>query len=473
MSDLVWHGRNLGELSDVEAAMYSAQLDEIDERGLMPVEEARRVLAGVSEFVRGREVLVNGRVVLDSDLLWAALLSLAGADEFVRVAIGLRWGAHIRGMDNLSAYDRYGDGILPWVRSRIGDDGVLRNVPWCVLPCLLESSSVEAFEIAASITGVNTWTEGDPPWVEQYVDAGETIRRWMARHSDEGFRELASAGPVSARVLRSLFGEDPRGTQRRLRAAVGKNRADAWLVEQGLQVPRLTKQMSEALRLAPEVKGWPRSRPVTMADLGLLFEDFQGPSWDNAAYLTSAMRLTGFVSPTASDGLVFQSLITGLGNADVRIAFHSVGFGYPPDSGDIADIVLVSEADMNDECLPDIGSINVRLPSGHSVKVGYRRGGQMTTPEAIVTALGSDRHLRDSVFLDSEALIDHVRLPQPVTGLFVLDEWEHPASGESPASSPDLQLAVEALRRRRAIDQSLTDATWPAYLRRRLQHLSQ
>ena len=41
-----------------------------------------------------------------------------------------------RWTDNLALHERYGDAILPWLRSRLRN-GVLTNVPWCVLPCLL------------------------------------------------------------------------------------------------------------------------------------------------------------------------------------------------------------------------------------------------------------------------------------------------------------------------------------------------
>jgi hypothetical protein len=240
------------------------------------------------------------------------------------------------------------------------------------------------------------------------------------------------------------------------------------LAAQDLSVPKLPRPVLDALKAAPEVKGWPRSRPVTIADLGLLFENYQGPAWDNEAFFTGAMRLTGFLAPRGSEGLVFQSMTTDPGGADVRVEFHTVGFGAPP--GPIRDAarVLIPEDDLEDDALSAVGEITIRTPGGRrQLTIGYRRHGNMSTAEAVVAALGADRRQRDAVFLTPTELVQHLSLPQPIDELFTLDEWQHPSVLERPSSSPDLQLAVEALRRRRVITGPVTGATWSGYIARR------
>ena len=115
--------------------------------GPMPLAEARALLRGSQAFVKGEGVL-DGQRVLASDLMWQALLSLADAAEFVEVASRLRWEFHPRGFDNTDLYQRYGDGIVPWLATFVDDDGVLHNVPWCVGPCLLACGSAEASRAA-------------------------------------------------------------------------------------------------------------------------------------------------------------------------------------------------------------------------------------------------------------------------------------------------------------------------------------
>lgn len=131
--------------------MRDARLPVLDERGLMPLAEARELLAGAAVFRRGEGRMIGGRFVLESDRLWAALLSLEDAAEFVTHARRLHWETNVRGTHNLAPYERYGDGILPWIAARVNEAGILDNVPWCVLPCLLASGSKDAFDVAATV----------------------------------------------------------------------------------------------------------------------------------------------------------------------------------------------------------------------------------------------------------------------------------------------------------------------------------
>ncbi len=126
-----------------------------DKRGLMPLAEARKLVAATKVYRKGDGEMIGGTFVLESDRVWAALLSLESAEEFVREASRIQWAFHVRGHDNLSALDRYGAAILPWLRSRIDRNGTLHNIPWCVLPCLLAIDTQEALEVALSARGLD------------------------------------------------------------------------------------------------------------------------------------------------------------------------------------------------------------------------------------------------------------------------------------------------------------------------------
>jgi hypothetical protein len=145
------------------AAMRNAGVDRLDERGLMPLEEARALVRGVREFRRGGLRIVAGRAVLDSDRLWAALLSLEDAHEFVVEASRIEWFFHPRGDANVEPILRYGAGIQPWLETFVHADGRLVNVPWCVVPCMLETGDEDFFRKLWSVRTVVQADAGPGP----------------------------------------------------------------------------------------------------------------------------------------------------------------------------------------------------------------------------------------------------------------------------------------------------------------------
>ena len=150
----------------------------------MNVDDARRVLREVDAFTRER-----------GDELWAALLSLESAAELVEVATRLRWEFHPRGFDNTDLHQRYGDGIVPWLATRLDGDGILRNTPWCVVPCLLACGSADAFALAwrtRSIDGRTGWGGAGPD--------GDLVTAWSARHPEVAATELAALAPHDPRA---------------------------------------------------------------------------------------------------------------------------------------------------------------------------------------------------------------------------------------------------------------------------------
>lgn len=163
------------------------------ERRPMPVARARALLSGTQVFVKGEGEL-DGRHVLTSDLLWEALLSLEDAAELVAVASRLEWQFHPRGFDNVDLHRRYGDGIVPWLASRLDASGLLHNNPWCVVPCLLACGNAAAFELAwqvREIAGRTAWGgAGD----------GDLVLAWVGRHPVVGRAELERRAPTDQRA---------------------------------------------------------------------------------------------------------------------------------------------------------------------------------------------------------------------------------------------------------------------------------
>lgn len=139
---------------NVAAAIANAATTQVDHRGLMPLPEARALVASVSAFHKGAGQFVGDRFVTGSDRLWAALLSLEDAEEFVREACRLRWMFHPRGRGNTAPLDRYGNGIVNWLAGFVRADGLLIDIPWCVSACLIEMGDRIAFGHLLRVTDV-------------------------------------------------------------------------------------------------------------------------------------------------------------------------------------------------------------------------------------------------------------------------------------------------------------------------------
>jgi len=221
----------------LETAIRNAGLDALDDRGLMPMVEARALVMGAVEFRKGGGRMVEGQWVLDSDRLWGALLSLDSAAEFVREATRIQWFFHPRDPYNLSAYERYGNDIVPWLGSFLQPDGVLVNVPWCVVAHLLAVGTEEAFEIVWQVRAIDervdptAWpgpfavdSPGDIDATEQTpepVQAPEGYTReamvllltWLDRHASLGFALLADKAhdgdERGAKVLKAMAQGNP------------------------------------------------------------------------------------------------------------------------------------------------------------------------------------------------------------------------------------------------------------------------
>jgi hypothetical protein len=434
-----------------------AGLDRLDERGLMPLDEARAWLAGRDAYVKGEFLPTTASfAVTEADRTWAALLSLADGAEFLTQTRRLAWIFEaVRGMENIAALQRYGDAVLDWVADNIDDDGDLTNRPWCLLPCLLACTSPAAFDVAAPINTVNGG--------EVRVNV---VTQWILRNPDPGYRVLLdrlAAGVDDAVVaLDELVGLDPRGTIASLAALIGRPAVDELLDQHEIEVEPLPGAVRAALDAAPVLDLGPASRPVSIGAMDEEFTSAQAPIFDNLNYFCAAMRLTGFVVPGGADGLVLQVLWTGLGDGSVQLNFAVYGFDNWRDMLRTRGVVLKEEGEPPTQW---------RLPNGFAtvtIEAHPQFGAELGPMETAMLAITADRAGCDRAYLTPGQLIEHLDLPAGAQALFTLDHWQHPAACLPASDSPDLLLAVEALRERRAITSSVTGATRDDNLRARI-----
>ncbi|MBN2491094.1 MAG: hypothetical protein JXQ29_09610 [Planctomycetes bacterium] len=204
--------------SDLNRAIRRAGLDVLDDRGLLPLEEARRIVQGAHQVRRSRESAAEGAGV---EQVWAALLSLEDAREFVRCARRLEWSEDPRGEESAACAERYGAGMLPWVADHVAEDGGFRNAPSSLRACLLALGGRRAFSLLLRIRTVDG-------------DAGQAlilIKQWITRHPRLGYpllAERARDGDRRARMLlRHLANRHPEGVRRRIEPTLGKEATDA------------------------------------------------------------------------------------------------------------------------------------------------------------------------------------------------------------------------------------------------------
>lgn len=194
-------------MSYVESALADANVEGRDGRGLMPIARARQVLDAATAVTR--ESL---------DEIWAAMLSLTTPEELVTATKHLDWQHPVRGMENLALVERYGDGALGWLSSRV-KDGVLINHPWCVVPSLLAIEQPEVLDLLLPLRGavidggsMQFWqytgpdTAVDPATLER--NALALVLEWARRHPEVAEAALAArADHPRAAEARRLIAE--------------------------------------------------------------------------------------------------------------------------------------------------------------------------------------------------------------------------------------------------------------------------
>lgn len=468
-------------MSHVESAIHDARIQP-DERGLVPLEDARRLVATVDVYRKGDGEMIDGTFVLESDRVWAALLSLADADEFLREALRIRWEFHVRGHGNIAAVERYGAGVLPWIAANVDARGVLRNVPWCLLPCLLAIDGDEAFELALSVRGVSQDLRVGPG-AYAADSAGDVDREGSG---------LADAEPGGDDVSVARSWVVARSAMDRLERHASRGDARAARLLDELR-PAVDPRVAELVASCPRLDVAP-GPSVTLAELDESARSYDLPIWDNTNYSVGAMRATGFVSPEG-DALVLE-VITHWPSASQGFAREITVFGpgarsrsaqkeLVPESqlgtwlGDSTRVSLVTGVLVGGETVRGKWRPVVVTPPGGinptvRIAIGKEAFGVWTTfpeipdldahkrelarrvdPSLVVLFHLAEPGLRDKLFLGKDELARTIGAPKGAQVLFSFDDWEHPRAGDLASSSIDLATMVVALGTRAKIDRLL------------------
>jgi hypothetical protein len=475
----------------LQAALRDADVTELDPRGLMPLDEARAIVADATTFTRDV-----------ADRVWAALLSLGDAAEACREAGRLTWDFHVRGMGNLALVERYGDGILPWLASRV-DGGTLRNVPWCVLPCLLALPTEGALRVALTASRVDARLAHEQDGAE--ADEHDVAADWIDHHPGVGLPLLArwaEAGePRAEAVLRDRAAALGGVVREILVDALGE--LDAARIVQRFELPsgELPPDVQAALDRAPVATGpggaEPKGPPWSIALLDRAAASYELPLWDNANFTCGAVRVSAYAS-RHGDVLAIQQIVHWPG-AQIGVGREVAVFGPGATRGlselvvpeaDVAPVELDAEGlisvdgvtnalrlwgdrDVAGARVADRGGVHLipqpmppehnlvsvrgvdvavdyHLPDRYELDADARATLRLVTPDETLLAALCLEH-RDQVMLTGAELAARLTLPEGAVHLFDIDEPSWPSAGEPASSSADLVCIVEALRQRRAL----------------------
>lgn len=451
----------------VAAAMRAARVKRTDARGLLPSAEARRFLASVDVFRRGKAKFVGGSRVFESDRVWAALLSLDNAEEFVRHAKRMEWAFGGRGRGNTAAVERYGIGILPWIESRLRDDGVLVNVPSCVVPCLLAIGTTGALELALRVHAVTDTASAhveprarpsaaqtraaasehdidDDEDDDEESDDGDDVaddeeddeepssddpkrpddldiaRRFMTRHPTfyGQLAKLAYDGHARAdALLRDRAAVLGGAVREALEQSLGFAEAERYTETFDLPRTRLPDELEKLLAEA-DVHDEPRGPVWTIAELDDAARRDEIPLWDSPTYTTAAMRVSGYAS-RHGDALVIEQIVHRQ-NGKSPITWEM--FAYGPGAGkrrasddlvdptaDGLDNIEIGEGDFVDGITGQIVLLGERDENGRPIA-------NSDAPRIVPLPLPADEisvHVkRPTARVKGEELRVHARLPR-------------------------------------------------------------
>jgi hypothetical protein len=413
--------------------------EERDHRGLMPLEDARRLLVGFESFEAGELVHVGEQCCSESDRTFAALCSLENPAEFLALIMGKPWN-HPPRMDLVCALaQRYGEDIVPWLETMVQPDGNFprggcyqyseeegKNVFRYVYPtklheCLYLLGSDRAAELALRI---------DQPASDEKVPY---FLRWLQRHPDRESWLIARAAQSDERALGMIEFRD---------GQLAKN-------------PKIRAVLKEA-----ETVRVKKGKPLTYVMLQEALDNGGCPSWSNLNVFCGAMTVTGFADPECGDALVVQSLVhNSTFDGIVRDVWRIGGSELPmyspittvqvfddsilyTDNGDLIPLDVVPAPLLGVDVPTTVDP--AKLPEG-----GAERLDLDDIRSRVAVRLGQDH--RDRVFLDDEALREAARLSAKAKALFRFDGFRLPDGDESLSDALDLLAMLEALKKRKAI----------------------
>lgn len=458
-------------MGHLEAAMENARV-KVDGRGLMPLAQARKIVKALDVYRKGDGEMIDGTFVLESDVAWAALLSLKDANEFLREAKRVRFEFHVRGMDNIAAFERYGDAVLAWVAANV-HDGVLVNVPWCLLPCLLAVDGEEALTLALSIRAVSS-DQRVGPGAYAADSAGDVDRTGNVVEEDRTVARSWVARGDRMALLAKRAESDPR--------------ARALLDELS---PKLPAEVAAQIDAAPKLDV-ARGPGVSILELDEEAREYLFPIWDNTNYTAGAMRVTGVVSPegdalvlqtithwpSAGQGFVRETKVYGPGGKKRELQ-HEIVSSRQLDvwlDGDSTRLNRVTGVILRSETIGDKWKQHVVTPPGGTnatvrVQVGKesinlwstfpdipdldakkRKWARRVDPSLVVLFHLAEPPLREKLFFAPDAIPEAIGAPEGAQVLFSFDDWQHPEAGGLPSHSIDFVTMIAALAARAKID---------------------
>ncbi len=223
---------------DLSSGFLAAAMEEagvtLDDRGLMPLETARELVKAPS-LARGAGRMIDDTWVWDRDLVWAALLSLADADEagaaLARTKIGIGQGPRDPSQ-NKALVERYGDLALTVIGACRGEGGVIEAPSPFFRVTVLSIASPAGFRFVWDIPG---WRESDEPPDTQ---ATALFTAWVTAHPETGYVELgrlALAGDAAGLAFLSAWAApQARRVYAWLCAGLGEARAQDLYTRAGL-----------------------------------------------------------------------------------------------------------------------------------------------------------------------------------------------------------------------------------------------
>lgn len=184
----------------------------LDERGLFPLETARRLVGSTRVYERDGDP--------PGDVLWAALLSLEDGAELAREGARLEWRfPYLRGWDNEDAVRRYGAEALPWLEAMLARTGTFGSIP--AEPFYFVGTHLLAIgpEAVSAILRARRTGDADP-------DGLDMLTLWLKRHGKPAWvalGELASRGDSEAkRAVDALAMRSPTSVRRQLGEELAK-----------------------------------------------------------------------------------------------------------------------------------------------------------------------------------------------------------------------------------------------------------
>jgi len=303
------------EARDLESARRCAQDVALDGRGLMPLGQARELVRKTEVAESGEEKLVGGFNVMDFDYLWLALLSLENAEEFCKEALRIEWKFSPRGRYNIAPFERYGDGVLPWLEGSILNDDTFPETPWCLLPILQKLLSLDPVPSRAFRLGLRVRAR------EGFSGPLKPVALSMLLEGHARGLALAVAEcneQQSGDILRDVFVQDPEGTWCALEtvSARGLGSLCSNIVE---ELQQAAKEEDEKVE-DEQLDGWvssprdPKSMPLTFAQLNSRFARSHGPSFDNCNVFYGGAYASAIVLPNGGGEILALQVIGGAFN---------------------------------------------------------------------------------------------------------------------------------------------------------------